>query len=170
MKSSYLAAGIVVVLIVAVAFAVIRARMSQPSSTNPTPTPIEQASVESIAASKHTPAKTVVVDIVTLKNPGFVVIHEINNGQVGNVLGASSILSAGTHENVVVEISRKSIDGEELIAMIHADNGNGKFDSEAEDPAANDASGNPVTTKFLVSNETNGFQTPATGLGEDSEE
>lgn len=154
MRNSYLAAGIVVVVLVIIVFMIVRSRLPQFKSVGPTPTSVAQQTQDnSITASKHTPAKTAVIDSVTLKEPGTIVVSENANGTPGQMLGQSALLSAGTHENVVIELTRKTIDGEELLATIRKDNGESL-----------------TQTTFLVSSQANGFQIPATGLGQDDSE
>lgn len=171
MRNTYLAVGIIVVVLVVIAFAVVRSRLPQfRVGTTPTPTPVAETMTESkqaVSASKHTPASTAVVDSVTLKKPGFVAIHEDQNGEPGQILGVSGLLSAGTHENVVISLLRKTVNGENLFAVTHIDNGDGTFEESADEPAKED--GSVVMTQFQVSSETSGFQIPATGLGEDDQ-
>lgn len=170
MRNTYLAVGIIVVVLIIIAFSLVRSRLPQfrLAKTTPTPAPTESTAKEvkqAIAASKHTPASTVVIDSVTLKNPGFIAIHEDQNGQPGQILAVSELLPSDTHENVVIALPRKTVSGENLFAMVHIDNGDGAF-GEANDEPAKEAD-NVVMTQFQVSSKTSGFQIPATGLGED---
>lgn len=171
MRNTYLTVGIIVVILIIVAFAFVRSRLpriGQFGATTPTPTPIVAEDKTMVAVGIHTPAKTVVVDKVTLKKSGFVVIHEDTKGQAGGILGASGLLQEGTHENIVIELTRKTVEGESFIAMIHTDNGDGKFDPTVDEPAK-DESGVVSQATFQVSQDSgSGFQVPATGLGEDS--
>lgn len=82
------------------------------------------------------------VNSVNLSQSGFVAIHDRsltrNNSTVGSVIGVSQRLSAGPHQDVVVDLY--SVDGREfnqselqengtLVAMAHFDsNDNGEFD------------------------------------------
>lgn len=168
MRNTYLAVGIIVVIVIFVAFAFVRTRLPQIGQFGkgePSPTPQAMAK-ESVSASKHTPASTAVVDSVVLTDAGFAVIHEDQNGEPGQILGASSLLTAGRHENVVIALSRKTVDGERLYVMLHKDNGNGTFEATGDEPVK-DEGGSVVHAQFEVSSEAGGFQIPATGLGED---
>lgn len=168
MKNIYLSVGIVVVVLVMIVFAFVRNRLSvgKFSAANPTPTPVAvEENKETISVNKHTPAASAVIDAVNLANPGFVAIHENQNGAPGPILGISELLPKGAHENIVISLSRKTVSGEELFAKVYADNGDAKFDSS--DQEVKETNGNPLTAQFLVSSETNGFQIPATGLGEE---
>jgi hypothetical protein len=85
---------------------------------------------------------------VTLESSGFLVIHELNgNGAPGKVVGVSSLLAAGRNDNVAVNLSSNLRDGEDYVAMLHLDNGDGQF-SETADVVAKDANGNPISMIF----------------------
>lgn len=117
----------------------------------------------------HTPAKLAVVDLATLTKPGFIAIYEDRNGQMGKLLGVSNLLTADTHENVSITLSRKTVNGEVLLAIVHIDNGDGKFDPPAgglgSDEPAKDESGSLVSAQFGVASQGSGGQIPSTGLG-----
>lgn len=172
MRNSYLIVGIIVVLLVVISFAVLRTRLPQIGRVStPTPTPIAQATRDEVAVSTHTPAKTAVIDKATLQKNGFVVIHEEQEGVAGGIIGASSLLSTGTHENITVDLVRKSLENEKLFAIVYYDNGDGVFDASGSSPdkPAMGENDSAVLAKIDVSSETSGFQIPATGLGDDSE-
>lgn len=159
--------GVLVVILIGAVFLGVRnkfVQLKKPGITIPTPSPITQQILQdSILVNSHTPAKMVVVDSATLSKPGFVAIEEIENGQMGTVLGASELLSADTHENLTVSLSRKTKEEDVLLAVIYLDNGDGVFTES--DETAKDESGNPILAQFRVSNTRNGT-IPATGLGE----
>lgn len=171
MRNVYLAVGILVVLVII--FAVVRVVKLPKISMSPkvvvTPAPTTIASKEELIVTAHTPANTAVVDKVTLQTSGFVVIHEEKDGQPGEIIGASTLLTPGTHENVIVQLKRKTLAREKLVAMVHKDNGDGIFDG-ATDAEDKDESGKNLQAAFQVqtASESSSFQIPATGLGEDS--
>lgn len=169
MRNTYLAVGIIVVVLVVLAFVFIRSRLPQfnREAEAPTPTPVVAVQNEAVSLGQHTPARTAVVDSVTLTKSGFVTIHEAQDGDPGQILGTSLLLEAGTHENIVIELSRKTVAGETLFAQIYIDNGDGAFDANS-DQLVKDKDGNVIKVAFQVAVETSGFQIPATGLGEDS--
>lgn len=173
MKYTYLVVGIIVVILIFATFSAVRNRLPQIGQfIGATPAPsVEKTTIASVTISKHTPASTAVVDSTTLTQNGFVTIHDDQNGNPGGVLGASELLQAGTHENLVIKLTRKTQDGEKLFAVVHKDDGNGQLDPQ-NDEVLKDDSGNTVQAIFEVSSidtsgDTNGFQIPATGLGED---
>jgi len=90
---------------------------------------------------------TVVVNQTTMPEGGFIAIHladnvtaasfnDLENVSIGPVIGNSSYLEAGTHENVTVELNRSINESQPLIAMNHQDtNDNQVYDfPEADDP------------------------------------
>jgi PGF-CTERM protein len=67
---------------------------------------------------------TVVVENVTLPEGGFVVIHDatLDDGNVlGSVVGSSTYLGPGTHENVTVRLDDPLSESGALVAMPHVD-------------------------------------------------
>ena len=85
--------------------------------------------------------QTVIVDSVTVPEGGFVVIHEtegLEEGDaVGSVIGVSSYLGPGTHEDVPVTMGNELDTTEvEVTAMAHMDtNGNEVYDFGTSDGA-----------------------------------
>ncbi|WP_226041698.1 hypothetical protein [Natrinema sp. DC36] len=120
----------------------------------------------------------VVVNNTTLPEGGFAVIHAAapadenatenetvtnmsEEYEPGEVLGNSTYLESGDHENVTVELNESLEESQVLIAMAHQDtNGNETYDfPEADDPYVSD--GEPVTDDALITleeeqNETTG--------------
>jgi len=171
-KNTYLVVGIIVVILVFIAFAVVRNKLpqiGQLTQTVSTPTPTAINNEETLAVANHTPAKTAVIDSVTLKKSGFVAIFENKNGQTGEILGVSQLLTAGTQENITISLSRKTQIGESLFAKLYSDNGDGNFELPGPDELVKDEQGKEITVQFQVVSEKSGFQIPATGLGEDSQ-
>lgn len=103
-----------------------------------------------IYVSDAKPAATVMVGFAVLADGGYVVIHEDSDGKPGAIVGNSDILSQGENKDFEAALSRESIDGETLYAMIHSDNGDGEF-NPAEDLPIKDDQENVVLMKFQVS-------------------
>ncbi|WP_396613301.1 PGF-CTERM sorting domain-containing protein [Haloferax sp. S1W] len=71
-----------------------------------------------------TAGTTVTVDSVTLPEGGFVTIHDasLSDGHVlGSVVGSSTYLEAGTHENVTVRLDEPIGESGTFVAMPHKD-------------------------------------------------
>ena len=87
------------------------------------------------------------VELVTLENTGWVVIHEDNNGVLGNALGAQLFL-AGVNSGTV-ELLRGMEVGNTYYATIRQDDGDNAFDL-TKDLLLSDGHGNPVQVKFTA--------------------
>jgi hypothetical protein len=97
------------------------------------------------------PGSTVIVKSVSLKNGGFVAVHESAEGNPGRIIGESVYLESGTTENVIVNLSRPLVAGEELFVTFHEDNGDKEFTNADINNVVRDEQGNIVIVRFLVS-------------------
>lgn len=85
------------------------------------------------------------VDIVTLENMGWIVVHEDNNGLLGNALGAQLFL-AGVNSGRV-ELLRGMEAGKTYHAVVRQDDGDRAFDLQ-KDSLLSDGRGDPVQVSF----------------------
>lgn len=109
------------------------------------------AEENAVVVVEQRPGSTATASAVVLASPGFLVIHEDNNGAPGAILGASTVLSAGESKNVEVTLSRATRDGERLHAMLHSDaDANGTFNASADTPVQSTLGG-PISGWFEVS-------------------
>ena len=90
------------------------------------------------------------VELVTLENTGWVVIHEDNNGLLGNALGAQLFL-AGVNSGIV-ELLRGMEAGKTYHAAIRQDDGDNAFDL-TKDLLLSDGKGDPVEVMFTATGE-----------------
>ncbi len=92
----------------------------------------------------------VYVNNTSLPEGGFVVIHVAENETFGAVIGNSSYLEPGAHENVTIVLDPPINESQQLIAMPHRDtNANETYDfPAADDPYV--ANGSPVTDDAFV--------------------
>jgi len=95
------------------------------------------------------PGNVVYLSSVQLDKPGFVVIHADNNGMPGAVLG-ETYFAAGINTGKIT-LSSPLVDGKTYYAMLHSDNGNGKYDGEVIDAPLKDAAGNIIMKIFHAS-------------------
>ncbi len=150
MMSKYLwVVGLLVVL--GLGYYLIKGRTPAPATTEVTTeeTAVVPEEKNLVVVSDYTVGKTVTVARVLLENPGYVIIHEDNQGNPGAIIGTSALLPAGESLDVVVNLIRASKDGEVLYAMLHTDDGDGKFNATVDVPLT-DSSGNPVTMNYTV--------------------
>ncbi|WP_336001607.1 DUF7282 domain-containing protein [Halorientalis halophila] len=89
---------------------------------------------------------TVPVIAATLADRGHLVVHELENGTLGRPLGART-LPAGRHTDVGISVNASGLGERALLAVaIHADDGDGRFDPEADRPVR--VAGNPVASRY----------------------
>lgn len=94
------------------------------------------------------PGLRVVVDLAILAQPGFVAIYESNNGQIGDLIGASALLLAGDNTDII--INARTSNEKEYIAMLHADTNNDrKFNLQA-DVSLKDDNGDAIMMEFMA--------------------
>lgn len=105
------------------------------------------------------PGKEVLINRVWVTKKGFVVLHTDENGAAGKILANSSLLNAGETRDVPVRFQVQP--GVTYWAMLHIDNGNGKF-SAADDTPAKDEKEIPVTASFTVEGARTSPATPST--------
>ena len=91
---------------------------------------------------------SVQIDIVTLNDAGWVVVHEENGNAVGNALGALR-RDAGSYEDLSIPLLRETLPGSRYFVVIYNDNGDQEFSLESDFPAR-DESGQPITAAFFA--------------------
>lgn len=107
------------------------------------------AGQNAIYVADQLPGRKILVNAVILEKPGFVVIHAASGEAVGAVLGNSGLLMGRQQQKVEINLNEPVADNDALFAMIHLDNGDGKFDP-AQDNPGQDSLGNDVMMKFRV--------------------
>ena len=137
------------------------AQQQQPVQS-PTPVPARVDVIEtkpSVAVDEQKVENdNVVVTRLFLDKPGYIVIHKVADGNPGAVIGNSGILN-GVNSNVNVGISDYENENE-LIAMLHYDDGDGNYEFPGDDtPTTSD--GKVVLQKFILL-ETAQSQVPVT--------
>ena len=104
--------------------------------------------------AEQLPSKTLAVSFVIMEKPGFIVVHEDKNDAPGNVIGSSIILPRGEQDKLPpIKLSRKTIDGETLYAMLHADNGDGIFNKNQDQPIVDAVTKEPMMMVVVISND-----------------
>lgn len=94
---------------------------------------------------------TVSIHRVAIDAPGFVAIHDVENGTIGRPVGATAI-GEGTHFDVDVALEAGYVANQSdsflLYAVPYRDDGDGTFDPEAD--TAVTVGGNPIRSLFRV--------------------
>lgn len=103
----------------------------------------------SIYIAEQRPGKDIIVNIVNIESAGYVVIHESTDGKPGAIIGQSALIETTTAKNTKIVLKRPVKDGEELIAMLHAEKGGTGFDASTDTPVL-DTTGAPLHMIFQV--------------------
>ncbi|GGL54343.1 DUF7282 domain-containing protein [Halocalculus aciditolerans] len=109
------------------------------------PVAAQSAGASATISNQTSGGSTVTVDSVTLPDGGFVTIHDasVTDGDVlGSVVGSSTYLAAGTHQNVTVRLDEPLADSGTFVAMPHMDTDG---DRVYEFVSANGAADGPYT-------------------------
>lgn len=104
-----------------------------------------------VVVSEQRPGTSITGSLTVLAAPGYLVIHEDDNGAPGAILGASALLQPGENSNVQVRLSRAARDGETLHAMLHFEKGGNTAFSAAEDTPVPSRLGGPISGWFQIS-------------------
>lgn len=91
--------------------------------------------------------------MVHLAAPGYLVIHEDDNGEPGAIIGSSALLPAGDSDGIIVPLARATRNGDILHAMLHFEKGeNAKF-TAAEDTPVPSTLGGPISGWFHIADD-----------------
>ena len=113
-----------------------------------------------VVTTQQRPGDTVKVAQTFLAAPGYVAIHEDDNGAPGAILGVSAYLESGETTNIAVPLSRTSVDGEKLWSMLHVEKtGDTTFD-EVRDTPVKSVTGGPLVGQFGITADDKGETQP----------
>lgn len=110
-------------------------------------TPLVTEGPNAVNVSSQVAGSAVKIDMVMLAKAGYVVIHVDNGGQAGDIIGSSNLLEVGQSNDVSVTLTKAAEEGKSYWAMLHEDNGDGKF-SAVDDQPVKDSQGNVIMMKF----------------------
>lgn len=149
----WLAVGIVLVILVGYFFWGQKIAFAPSKNTQATSTQQKNSDPVVVASSKivvsgQIPGEVVLISDVTMDEAGWVAVHDNNNGQPGNILGAY-YLPAGTYTNQMVPLLRGVVDGNSYLVVIHQDDGDKVFDYKIDTPITN-AKDQLETANFAV--------------------
>lgn len=103
-----------------------------------------------VVTTQQRPSSTVKVAQAFLVKPGYVAIHEDQDGKPGAILGVSAYLESGETTNIAVPLSRSTADGEKLWSMLHLENTNDTTFDEVKDAPVKSVSGGPLMGSFEI--------------------
>ena len=88
----------------------------------------------------------------TIDNDGFAVVYDDDDGQPGDVIGASELLEDDDHQDFEVNLDRDVQDDEMMWAILHYDAlESGEFERPDKQPPVTDDDGNRVKDDFMIS-------------------
>ena len=102
----------------------------------------------SISVEDQEPGSSVTIQSLTLGMNGWVVIHDDREGMPGHILGARRF-NAGTYTGQNAELLKQTEEGKVYYAVLHADDGDRKFDYRVDLPIKDDI-GNMVLMRFVA--------------------
>ena len=92
---------------------------------------------------------TAVVESVTVPPPGvWVAVHELRDGELGNVLGAARARTPSS--NVVIELLRGTESGKNYAVALYRDDGDDLFDRDADSVYVDFDTGERVVAPFTT--------------------
>jgi plastocyanin len=138
LKNNLIIAGVVIVVAMAGFFAY---RATAPK--NNSPTPVSTGKNSSLSVKEQAPGKTFLVESIYIKDGGFITVRKDDSGNPGKIVGVSTLLPPGYNENIKINLSEETKDGQRVYVMAYTDgDGSGRFEFPGLDIPANDASGN----------------------------
>lgn len=141
-KKEFIVIASVIALVIIVALFGIQKKAEAPAREG-------NATVNTIVANDQPLGDSAIIAEVALAQDGYVVLHKSRNGLPMDIIGISEVLVSGIYSDVAVEYSADVSPDEEVIALIHEDNGDGIF-SPADDISALDDEGALVKSAFVV--------------------
>jgi len=118
--------------------------------TNGTDTPMVSGMQDAFfTVAGQAAGSNVVVTNVEMPEDGWLVVHEVSDGHVGNALGAAR-RDKGSYDSVNIELLRGTTPGSEYMVVLYADNGNKVFELKTDLPVVN-TNGDPVMHAFTTS-------------------
>ena len=112
-------------------------------------TAVSPTSQDSISAINQKTGTSVLIQRAVLSTPGYIVVHEEQDGKPGPVIGNSGLFE-GVRQNLSVTLLRSSIEGEVLFAMLHSDDGDGIYEFPGGDNPTKDEEGSVILDKFTI--------------------
>ncbi|MEZ4180484.1 MAG: hypothetical protein R3B41_03180 [Candidatus Doudnabacteria bacterium] len=117
----------------------------QSTATNQLPT-----STSALAISTQIAGGSITIDNFYLDEPGFIVIHQLNNdGSLGAIIGKSGYLGQGSGQDLL--ITAKVSAEQQYTGVIYKDNGDKSFNSNSDNPVLQ-PTGKPIMNNFQVGN------------------
>ncbi len=115
-----------------------------------------KSNLKDLIVAPQIPTDKVVVESATLLKKGFLVVRQMDDGNLSQIVEMSLPLSAGKHKNVPINLGNSDITDKKLIVMIYEDYDSDGIFNDLDMPALNEF-GN-MTARYI----TTGKPLPAT--------
>lgn len=79
------------------------------------------------------PGNIVTVPQAQLLKDGYVVLYKVDNRGEATLVGKTQVLGAGVHNNLKIQLSGPAVDRQAIVAVLHGDDGDEKFEYPGED-------------------------------------
>lgn len=137
--------GVLVMVFAEKAIAPAHNEVEQPATvvSTSTPTTTDNANLQVLSQDA---GESVRVSRVSLPEDGWLVVHEVEAGHVGNALGALR-RDKGEYTDMAIELLRATLPGKEYAVILYADNANKIFEIKKDLPIIN-SDGAPVMVTF----------------------
>lgn len=142
--------AIVIIVLIIIGIIVFGNKSSEaptPDNNNSAPT-TQTGAVNRVVMSDQYPGNVVYLSSVQLAQPGYVAIHKDNGGQPGAIIGYAHF-DKGINPGKIT-LTESTVEGGTYYAMLHADDGDGKFDA-VKDAPLKDSRGNVIMQIFHAS-------------------
>lgn len=111
----------------------------------------KETSKEFIYFGQKNPGNDIYIDVVFLKQGGFVIAYENTAEPMGELLAISKYLEVGEYFKIPLHLFRETKDGEIFNVMLHVDNGDKVFSLLDDMPVRGD-DGEGVYTQLIIKN------------------
>lgn len=122
-----------------------------PVATTPAPTVTKTvAPFNAVLLAENETGNHVTISYASLTQPGYVVIHKIDNNNNAKLVGHTDLLPTGTSYSITTQISPMATQKTTLTATLVADNGDGVFEFPGADYYLKNSDGNIVSDVDVV--------------------
>lgn len=119
------------------------------ATSTATSTPVGMMLENTLTVSEQAAGKEVVISSVTLKEDASIVVHKDAAGSPDVAIG-SVTLKAGSYSDVKIALTESVKSGDTVYAMLHGDNGDGKYTEATESTPLKNATGTILMTSVKV--------------------
>lgn len=112
---------------------------------------IDILNMSSLNIEDQQPGSSIMVESAYLEDPGYIVVYTTDvSGNMNEMVGQSTLLTAGEKSNLRVSLNRPVQDGEELTAVLYMDDGDGVL-NEQQDTLLLDDYDEAISARFMIS-------------------